>query len=133
MNTNDSGTEAIRQALYARNKRFNLANLARDMGIASDALETFIFGKALLSTDALVKLTTYVWGGAFEYDAATDRLRPTNRQEPKTLGRGAPPIDPAKLPTFPRWDEAQPLRAPVPADPVTQPEKQKRPGWIDWV
>ena len=118
MNTNDSGTEAIRQALYARNKRFNLANLARDMGIASDAL---------------VKLTTYVWGGAFEYDAATDRLRPTNRQEPKTLGRGAPPIDPAKLPTFPRWDEAQPLRAPVPADPVTQPEKQKRPGWIDWV
>jgi hypothetical protein len=58
----------------------NLAILARDLGISSDMLDTFIDGKRSLPIPVLQELTKKLWGHAV-YDPEVDRLRPA-RQEP---------------------------------------------------
>ena len=52
-----TGTDAIRQKLRVLNKKMNLAILARDVGISSDALQAFIDGKRSLPIPVLQGLT----------------------------------------------------------------------------
>ena len=81
-----TGTDAIRQMLRVRNKKINLASLARDLGISSDMLDTFIDGKRSLPIPVLQDLTKVLWNGHAVYDPEVDRLRPARQEPAKPLG-----------------------------------------------
>ena len=81
-----TGTDAIRQMLRVRNKKINLAILARDLGISSDALQAFIDGKRSLPIPVLQGLTKVLWNGHAVYDPEVDRLRPARQEPAKPLG-----------------------------------------------
>ena len=81
-----TGTDAIRQMLRVRNKKINLASLARDVGISSDALQAFIDGKRSLPIPVLQGLTKVLWNGDAVYDPEVDRLRPARQEPAKPLG-----------------------------------------------
>jgi hypothetical protein len=52
-----------------------------------------------------------------------DRLCPAKKEEPKPLGSGPPPLDPATLPSF--------VAGPPPLYPAKPPKpKAQRPGWV---
>ena len=63
-----TGTDLIRQMLRVRNKKMNLASLARDLGISSDTLLAFIDGKRSLPIPVLQGLTKELWNGHAVYD-----------------------------------------------------------------
>ena len=75
-----TGTDAIRQMLrVCRIEKINLAILARDLGISSDALQDFIDGKRSLPIPVLQDLAKVLWNG----DAvrrSTDSVHSRNRQ-----------------------------------------------------
>jgi len=121
----NSGTEEIRRALYSRNKKVNLAGLARDLGVPSSALEDFIRGRDTLAADILQALATYVWGGAAEYVPAIDKLRAV-KQVPRSMGVKPEPLEPWQLPTY---TAGPPQAAPGMVSPP-QP-KAKRAGWVE--
>ena len=79
----ESGRELIRQALFARNRKHNLANLARDLGVPGSTIDTFVFGTAGLAPELLDRLADYVWG--MKYDATSDRVVPARRDPPTTF------------------------------------------------
>ena len=81
-----TGTDAIRQMLRVRNKRMNLASLARELGISSDMLDAFIDGKRSLPIPVLQDLTKKLWNGHAVYDPEVDRLRPARQEPAKPLG-----------------------------------------------
>ena len=81
-----TGTDAIRQMLRVRIKKMNLAILARDLGISSDALQAFIDGKRSLPIPVLQELTKILWNGDAVYDPEVDRLRPARQEPAKPLG-----------------------------------------------
>ena len=81
-----TGTDAIRQMLRVRNKKMNLAILARDLGISSDTLHAFIDGKRSLPIPVLQDLTKVLWNGDAVYDPEVDRLRPARQEPAKPLG-----------------------------------------------
>ena len=81
-----TGTDAIRQMLRVRNKRINLASLARELGISSDTLHAFIDGKRSLPIPVLQDLTKKLWNGHAVYDPEVDRLRPARQEPAKPLG-----------------------------------------------
>ena len=51
--TTETGTDVIRAALAARNKKLNFSNKARDWGIASETVNAFIEKRAVLSPETL--------------------------------------------------------------------------------
>ena len=81
-----TGTDAIRQKLRVLNKKMNLAILARDLGISSDMLDTFIDGQRSLPIPVLQGLTKVLWNGHAVYDPEVDRLRPARQEPAKPLG-----------------------------------------------
>ena len=93
-----TGTDVIREMLRVRNKRTNLAILARDLGISSDTLHAFIDGKRSLPIPVLQGLTKELWNGHAVYDPEVDRLRPALQEPAKPLG--ALPSLTIPLPTF---------------------------------
>src|SRR6478736_1447302 len=93
-----TGTDAIRQKLRVLNKKINLASLARDLGISSDMLDTFIDGQRSLPIPVLQGLTKVLWNGHAVYDPEVDRLRPA-RQEP-AKPQGVMPSLTIPLPTY---------------------------------
>jgi len=93
-----TGTDAIRQMLRVRIKTMNLAILARDLGISSDALQAFIDGKRSLPIPVLQDLTKVLWNGDAVYDPETDRLRPARERPARPLG-GMPSLT-IPLPTY---------------------------------
>ena len=88
-----TGTDVIRQMLRVLNKKMNLAILARDLGISSDALQAFIDGQRSLPIPVLQGLTKKLWGHAV-YDPELDRLRPARQEPAKPLWCAAEPDDP---------------------------------------
>jgi hypothetical protein len=88
----ESAASILRRALTARNRRLNLSGLARDIGLASSALEAFC-GGANLPDEALTALTERVFQGHLRFDPKTGTLEPTNKAEPTSIG--APPSSPA--------------------------------------
>ena len=89
-----TGTDYIRKALYARNKKLNLGNLARDMGVPSDLLERFIEGTASLQPPILCALALDLFAGSRIFDPEADLLRPAKKQSPTSLGVLPPPFVP---------------------------------------
>ena len=73
MNDDDSGATVMRHMLAARNKKFNLAPLARELNISAGALEEFAYGRAGLAPEVLVALAKILFDGQAEYDPAIDR------------------------------------------------------------
>ena len=120
-----SGREVIRQALSARNRKHNLANTARDLGIVSSALEAFVNdGADLPSAAALIKLAERVWAGHLAYDPAADRVRPANVKPATTVHVSPPQVWPSNTP-----------RGPVPPrrEPLDPGPRAARPKWMDWI
>jgi hypothetical protein len=122
-----TGTELIRQALRARNAKLNLSIFGRDLGLSGDQLHNFIFADATLTPEALRKLADYLWAGNTQWDEATDRLRPTKRQEPTPMGV-LPQLDPKLLRKY-RPGAAQTAHRLVNDSPPDQKPKT-RPGWL---
>jgi len=119
------GLKTIRAALGARNKKINLAILAKDLGIPSESLNTFIDGRAELTPDKLDKVCAFIWGAHTVYDAQRDVLVPAQQIVPSPMVL-MPRLDPTILPTYvagPPPVGAQPL-IPIPV------EKKKREGWL---
>ena len=58
-----TGTDAIRQMLAARNKKFNIAPLARELNISSGELEDFAYGRAGLAPEILEALAKVLFDG----------------------------------------------------------------------
>ncbi len=61
-----TGTDVLRQALSVRNRKINIAAMARDLGIANAALDAFAFGQAGLPPETLKALATHLFGGLVE-------------------------------------------------------------------
>jgi len=77
----ESGIAIMRQALGARNRKMNLAGMARDLGVASTSLEAFATGDAKLAPGVLVKLAERIWNGHLKYDVATDAMQSANTRK----------------------------------------------------
>ena len=119
------GTDAIRAALAARNKKLNLAALARDHAIPADTFENFIAGRTKLSPEVLALLATVLFNGHAVFDASIDRLRPAKKQEPRSLGVRPPPFVPDPI-TF----HAAPPPPRQTGYALSQKPKQQRAGWV---
>jgi hypothetical protein len=124
-----TGTEIVRQALLARQRKNNISSIAKELQIAIPALEAFAFGQAGLPVEVLKQLAVYLFPNA-ELDTKIDRLRSANRQPSMSLPKPLPPCDPASLPYA--WSGVRPERGPQPVVPAKPaPVKQQRPGWSD--
>jgi hypothetical protein len=128
MNTKpiETGIDALRAAVDARNKAKNLSWLAKEFGISNEALLGFSLGTTNLAADKLQALTTIIYNGHAEFVPELNKLRPTNRNEPISQGSGPPPLDLSRLPTF---KAGAPQAAHRPARPVKPVPKVSRPGW----
>ena len=121
------GATVIRQMLAARNKKFNIAPLARELNISSGELEDFAYGRAGLAPEVLQALAKILFDGNDEYDPAIDMLRPVKREEPRPLGIRPPPI--TEMMTLPVYQAG-----PAPPSPgMVTPAKPKarRAGWVE--
>ena len=126
MSNDDSGATFMRQMLAARNKKFNLAPLARELNISAGALEEFAYGRADLAPEVLEALAKILFDGQAEYDPAIDKLR-AKREEPRPLGVLPPPI--TEMMTLPVYKAG-----PAPPSPgMVTPAKPKarRAGWVE--
>ena len=117
--TETSATVVIRAALWAR--RSDLASIARDAGVSAEALHAFLNGSRLAPA-VLETLTTRFWGGAFEYDAATDTMRSTNKTPPTTVH--AVRLPPVINAVPPRSDGPPRILGDAPPPPP------KKPAWL---
>jgi len=125
--TPTTGVDVIRDALRVRNKRTNLATLARDIGISSSELDSFLTNRLKLAPTILHKLTAYLFGGNAEYDATLDRLRSTGSKiDAVPMGSPPPKLDPKSLPVY---RAGPPKLAPGMVEPAKP--KQPRPGWVE--
>ena len=121
-----TGTDAIREMLAARNKKYNIAPLAKELNIPSGELEDFAYGRAGLAPEVLEALAKVLFHGNAAYDPAIDRLRPVEREEPRPLGIRPPPItETMTLPTY----RAGP--APAQTGYRPPPRKARRAGWVE--
>ena len=121
-----TGTDVIRQALAALNKKFNIAALARDLNLSAGALEAFAYGHASLAPEALKALAVHLFNGHAEYDPAIDMLRAAKREKPRPLGIGPPRITEAM--TLPTYQAGPPPRQTGYGAP---PPKARRAGWVE--
>ena len=87
--TDHHGTDVVRQALRSRNKKLNLANFARDLGMPSGRLDDF----AERRTAAMQGLVRALWGEHTVFDPELNVLRPASREAPRPLGILPPPIE----------------------------------------
>ena len=121
-----TGTDLIRNALFARNAKVNLANFGRDMNLNANQIHAFIFQDASLPADKLQAICHYLWAGNTEYDPVNDRLRPAKRDEPKPQG-----ILPTLDMELPKYRAGPAGRGPQPTRDTPTPVKSKvRPGWL---
>jgi hypothetical protein len=123
----ESGTDALRVAVHARNKAQNLSWLAKEIGISNEALLSFSLGTTNLATDKLQALTTIIYSGHSEFVPELNKLKATNRNEPISQGSGPPPLDRSKLPKF--TGGPPPPQTGYGSKPV--PKAQPRPGWVE--
>jgi hypothetical protein len=126
MSSDDSGATVMRQMLAARNKKFNLAPLARELNMSAGALEEFAYGRAGLTPEVLVALAKILFDGQAEYDPAIDKLR-SKREEPRPLGVLPPPI--TEMMTLPVY-KAGPA-PPAPGMVTPSKPKARRAGWVE--
>jgi hypothetical protein len=121
--TAESGSSVIRRALASRNRKLNLAGMARDLAVPSTALEAFACGDAKLAPEILVKLAERIWHGHLKYDPLTDTLQSANTSKPTSTG--VPPPRPAPKPPHPGG-------VPPQYGHGGGAPQIERPGWIKW-
>jgi len=124
----DSGTDALRGAVAARNKQQNLTYLAKEIGVSNEALHSFARGTTTLAADKLQALAGMIYGGNAEFVPELDRLRSVNKVEPVSLGihppRYVPPSDRYEVGTLTS-------AGPQPVKPtVKKVERQRKLGWV---
>ena len=110
--TPDSATLQIRRALHAKNRSPEiLARLARDVGeknrppneeaspvtVAAHVLEAFEEGRRDLPPAVLQRLTEILFHGHWAYDADTDRISPSNRNQPVSMGVSPAAYKPVRI------------------------------------
>jgi hypothetical protein len=122
-----TGSEIIRQTLYARAFKGHLSYLARDLGVGVAALDSFSRGEGKLPPEILQALAKEFFGA--EFDPALDRLRSANRQEPRAIGPGPPPI--WELMELPKFKGGPAERSFRPVKPEPPQPKKKRAGWLE--
>jgi hypothetical protein len=118
-----TGTDLVREALRGRNRKLNLAGLARSLGLPADRLENFAEGKVTLPAETMQAIVKALWGEHTEFDAEADALRPSNRTPPTPLG-----VHPPKFESVPlnfQTGAPPPQSGYAPAQP-----KKPRPGWL---
>src|SRR5262245_33108113 len=122
-----TGTDAIRSALYARSRKYNIAGLAREVGCSSSELESFIAGRLHLQPEILKALARQLFEGFAEFDPTINRLRSVRRQEPKPLGNAPAPVKAtAKV-----WPVGSFSPGPQPVKPIPPKPKITKPGWVE--
>jgi hypothetical protein len=124
-----TGTEVLRQAMAGRNKKLNLANWARDLGIANETLHSFIAGSDNLSAEVKTELARRLFGDSASFNAETDRLVRA-KTEAVSIGPGPVwslgdnPYPPRHVPRpSPTEGAPKPRKASAPAVKAVQP------GW----
>ena len=118
-----TGTDNIRAALNARMIKNNTANMARDLGITSEALDAFARGTTTLPNDKLQTLTLDLWHGFLVYDPERDVLMPAKKDPPRSLGIVPDPIKTEQV----QYLVGQPQHGIGIQLPQVKPNK--RPGW----
>jgi hypothetical protein len=120
-----TGTEVLRAAL--RTRKLGLANIARELGLSTNALESFIAGGSL-PADKLNAIAAEIFGGHAEFDATNDLLVATNRTPAISAGIRPPQFDPKSRPPVDRT-----IRGPSPPvkGATLQPARPHRPGWAE--
>jgi hypothetical protein len=122
-----TGIDVIKQALRQRAHHGYIGILARELGLGIVTLQDFAYGSARLAPAALAALTAALFDGRVEYDADIDRLRQSNKQEPKPLGIRPLTISEMNL-NLPKFAGGPPPLYPASARPKA---KAPRPGWAD--
>jgi hypothetical protein len=123
-----TGTDVIREALFARSHKGHLAYLARDLTIGTAVLEDFVHGKGRLPPEVLRALAREIYGDNVEFDPEHDLLRRV-RQPAIPLGVRPPPIH--ELMELPKFKGGPPEHAHRPVKPEPPQPKAHKPGWVD--
>jgi hypothetical protein len=120
-----TGTDVLRSAVAARNKSTNLSWVAKEIGVANEALGDFAAGTKNLPAEKLKALCEIIFNGHAIFDEAANLLRPKLQQEPTTLCTAYPDaMAGMTLPTF----QGGPPKLYPPAK-NEQPKAGPRPGW----
>ena len=91
-----SGKTHIREAV--RNRKGNIAILARDIGVSADLIHSFSVGNADLPLDKLELVVDDIFHGFVAYNAELDKLSPLPSPPARPLG--TPPVLTMKLPVY---------------------------------
>jgi hypothetical protein len=119
----NSGRDVLRAGL--RSRKMGLANIARELEIPINALDSFVQG-GTLAADRLNSIAAFIFGGAAIYDEASDLLRSANKQEPISMGVRPPLISEMNL-------DRSHLLPRVPPKPTAKlpPARPHRAGWAE--
>ena len=118
-----TGSDVLRAAL--RSRKMGLANIARELDIPINALDSFVQGGSL-PADKLNAIAILIFGGAAVYDETSDRLRSANKQAPISMGVRPPTIAEMHI------DQSHLAPRVLPKTTTTsQPARPKRAGWAD--
>jgi hypothetical protein len=124
----ESGSDVIRAALHAHSRSsLNLGIVARELGVAADALMSFIDGRLTPSADVMRALTKVLFHGMAEWDSQHDVLKPMYREPPKTLGAARP--ESPLMTTLPLRPIGPPPLGRTPIPPGEVRPAVKRAGW----
>jgi hypothetical protein len=125
----ETGADLVREALRGLNRKLNLSNTARDVGLPISTLEDFAENRlAALPPEKLAALVKAIFNGHFEIDAATGLLKSTNKEpaRPLCLANYLPPTVPGPL----VLNVAGELSIRRPAASEQSKPKTTRPGWL---
>jgi hypothetical protein len=90
-----TGTDLVREALRGRNRKLNLAVMARNLNMSSERLDAFSEGRLALPPDIINAIVKELWNGHVVFDADADALTSANKAELTFSGIAPPPFDPA--------------------------------------
>ena len=122
----NTGTDLVRLALRGRNKKLNLAVMAKDLSMSNERLDAFANGKLTLDAATMQALVKVLWNGHAEFDVEHDALTPANKAPPTSLGVKPAPYVAKDRPKLP----AGPHMGPRPVVPQPAKAKTTRPGWL---
>lgn len=121
-----TGTDLVREALRGRNKKLNLAVMAKDLSISNERLDAFANGKLTLDAATMQAVVKVLWNDHVAYDIERDVLTPANKAPPTSLGVSPAPYVAKDQPKLP----AGPHMGPRPVVPQPAKAKTTRAGWL---
>jgi hypothetical protein len=121
-----TGTEALRERIRVHFKKYNGANLARDLNIGQAALDAFAHTNGKLPDAVLDGIAKRFFGDNCSFDAERNLLK--NNSPPPVL-MPSPPARPLPINAGPIVRTGADLANPVAPGPM-QP-RLSRPGWAE--